>query len=335
MTHTFHGNRVTLHTGTEFPIFQAPIGLISRADLVAAVSVAGGVGLMETASLPVPQLQEQFDLITERSDRPFGLHLMIPILSARPEQEAAVLDWVLDGRTGFVTTGYGDPTRYLPRIKDAGAVTYHLTDSLEEALRAQDAGVDGIVLGGAEKGGGHRPDGLHTFALLQMARRRFDVPIVATGGIADGYGMAAAFALGAEGVWMGTRFIASAECPWHENYKASIVDTDEVVGIDMGLPFIPAMRAVRNDFSDAVALGAAGHKRNPYAGDAMKLFYEGRTDLALVGCGESAVLIERVKSAGEIVRDTVEEFWGEMDRLAAMAAATAPRHRAPDAVEPM
>jgi enoyl-[acyl-carrier protein] reductase II len=327
MTHSFAGNRVTQHTGTASPIFQAPIGLISRADLVAAVSSAGGVGLLETASLPVPQLQEQFDIVRERSDQPFGLHLMIPILTSRPDHEREALDWVLDGRTRLVTTGYGDPTKYLARIRDAGAVTYHLTDSLDEAQRAQDAGVDGIVLGGAEKGGGHRPDGLHTFALLQLARKRLDIPVVATGGIADGFGMAAAFALGAEGVWMGTRFIASAECPWHDNYKQSISDSDEVLNIDMGLPIIPAMRAVRNDFAEAVSRGEAGHKRNPYAGDAMKLFSEGRTDLALVGCGESAVLIDRVKSASEIVRDTVDEFWSEIDRLAAMA------HAVPDQPE--
>ncbi|OAI44205.1 hypothetical protein AYO38_09985 [bacterium SCGC AG-212-C10] len=313
--HSFQGNRVLAHTGTQFPIFQAPIGLISRSALVGAVSAAGGVGLMETSSMPLPQMQEEFDLIKEKSPHPFGLHLMIPSLASRPEREQAVLDWVLDGRTKFVTTGYGDPTRYIRRLKDAGVITYHLTDSLDEAERAQEAGVDGIVLGGAEKGGGHSPQSLHTFALLQKARKLLDVPIVATGGIVDGYGMAAAFALGAEGVWMGTRFIASAECPWHDNYKQQIVEANEVVAIDIGMPLIPSMRAVRNEFADAVFRGEAGHKRNPYAGDAMKLFYEGRTDLALVGCGESGVLIDRVKSAGEIVRDTVDEFWSVLEGL--------------------
>src|SRR5580765_4267943 len=97
--YSFEGNRVVRHTGTEFPIFQAPIGLISRADLVGAVSAAGGVGLMETASLTMPQMQEQFDLIRARSNRPFGLHLMIPALAHKPEREQHVLDWVLDGRT--------------------------------------------------------------------------------------------------------------------------------------------------------------------------------------------------------------------------------------------
>jgi enoyl-[acyl-carrier protein] reductase II len=316
--YSFEGNRVVRHTGTEFPIFQAPIGLISRAELVGAVSAAGGVGLMETASLAMPQMQEQFDLIRAHSNRPFGLHLMIPVLAHRPEREKEVLDWVLDGRTHFVTTGYGDPTRYIARLKDAGVVTYHQTDSLDEALRAQDAGVDGIVLGGAEKGGGHSRDQLHTFALLQKARRRIDVPIVATGGIADGYGMAAAFALGAEGVWMGTRFIASTECPWHDNYKQAIVEAQEVISIDMHLPIIPSMRAVRNEFAEAVARGEAGHKKNPYAGEAMKLFYEGRTDLALVGCGESAVLIDQVKPAAQIIQETVREFWSEIERLSAL-----------------
>lgn len=316
--YSFEDNRVVRHTGTEFPIFQAPIGLISRADLVGAVSAAGGVGLMETASLTMPEMQQQFDLIRARSNRPFGLHLMIPVLASRPEREKDVLNWVLDGRTHFVTTGYGDPTRYITRLKDAGVITYHQTDSLDEAQRAQDAGVDGIVLGGAEKGGGHSPDHLHTFALLQKARRCIDVPIVATGGIVDGYGMAAAFALGAEGVWMGTRFIASAECPWHDNYKQAIVDAQEVISIDMNLPIIPSMRAVRNEFAESVARGEAGHKKNPYAGEAMKLFYEGRTDLALVGCGESAVLIDQVKPAAQIIQETVNEFWIEIERLSAL-----------------
>src|SRR5476651_802425 len=95
--YSFEGNRVTRHTGTEFPVFQAPIGLISRADLVAAVSAAGGVGLMETASLPMAEMQAQFDLVRARTNRPFGLHLMIPFLASKPEREKAVLDWVLDG----------------------------------------------------------------------------------------------------------------------------------------------------------------------------------------------------------------------------------------------
>ncbi len=317
-TPSFQGNRVVQHTGARYPIFQAPIGLISRAPLVGAVAEAGGVGLMETASLPIPELQDEFDLIRARTPNPFGLHLMIPILAARPETERQVLDWALDGKVHFVTTGYGDPTRYIKRLKDAGVLTYHATDSLDEALRAQDAGVDGVVLAGAEKGGGHQPDSFHTFALLQKARRCIEIPIVASGGITDGYGMAGAFALGAEGVWMGTRFIASQECPWHENYKQEIVDAERVIAIDMNLPVIPSMRAVRNAFAEAVSRGDAGHKRNPYAGSAMKLFYEGNTDLALVGCGESAVLIDRVMTAGEIIEETVQEFWGEIERLAAL-----------------
>ncbi|MCC7366244.1 MAG: nitronate monooxygenase [Dehalococcoidia bacterium] len=315
---SFEGNRVIQHTGTEFPIFQAPIGLISRAPLVGAVAEAGGVGLLETASLPIPQLQEQYEELRGRTDKPFGIHLMVGTLSRMPDRADAVLDWALDGKTRFVTTGYGDPTRFIQRIKDAGVVTYHLTDSIDEALRAQDAGVDGVVLGGAEKGGGHRADALHTFALLQKARKQLHVPIVASGGIVDGIGMAAAFALGAEGIWMGTRFIASAECPWSPEYKQEIVDCNAVISIDLNFPVIPSMRAVRNQFSEAVSRGEAGDRNKMYAGEPLKLFYEGRTDLALAGCGESGVLIDEVKSAGQIVRDTVDEFWTEIERLSGL-----------------
>lgn len=244
-----------------------------------------------------------------RSKRPFGLHLLIPALASKPDREKKVLDWVLDGRTRFVTTGYGDPTRYIGRLKDAGVVTYHLTDSLDEALRTEDAGVDGIVLGGAETRAVATAATDCTFSLC--CRRR-------AGGIVDGHGMAAAFALGAEGVWMGARFITSLECPRHDNYKQAIVDAEQVIAIDMGLALIPQMRAVRNPFAEVVDRGEAGHKNNPYAGEAMKLFYEGRTDLALVGCGETAVLIDEVKPASEIVKDTVREFWEEIDRLSGL-----------------
>ena len=317
--HSFAGNRVVGHTGAPFPIFQAPIGLISRGDLVGAVSGAGGVGLMETMFLPIPDMQAQFDLVRARSNHPFGLHFLVGFLSSQPEREKAVLDWALDGKTKFITTGYGDPARYIRRIKDAGMTTYHMTDTLEEALRAEDAGVDGVVLGGAEKGGGNGRDHLHTFALLQKARTRIGVPIVAAGGIADGHGMAAAFALGAEGVMMGTRFIASQECPWHDNYKQAIVEAEQVIGITSVSGF-NSMRAVRNAFSEGVERGELGDKTKPYAGDARAMFYEGRTDVAIVGCGETAVLIDEIKPAAEIVTDTVREFWGEIDRLANLRA---------------
>jgi enoyl-[acyl-carrier protein] reductase II len=321
--HSFQGNRVTRDTGTEFPIFQAPIGLISRGDLVGAVSAAGGVGLMETMLMPVPEMQQEFDKVRARSNRPFGVHFLVNFLAGNPDREKAVLDWALDGKTSLITSGYGD-TRYTKRIQGAGAKNYHMADTIEDALRAEDAGVDGVVLGGGEKGGGHRPNQLHSFALLQAARKRLSVPIVASGGIVDGRGMAAAFVLGAEGIWMGTRFIAAAETPWHDNYKQAIVDAEHVVSVDYegrNALNIPSMRAVRTPFAEAVLRGEAGDRSKPYAGEPLKNFYEGRTDLALVGAGESAVLIDAVKPAAEIVQDTVREFWEEIDRLAALRTA--------------
>ena len=156
---------------------------------------------------------------------------------------------------------------------------------------------------------------LHTFALLQKARRRLALPIVATGGIADGHGMAAAFAF-AEGVMMGTRFIASKECPWHDNYKQAIVEAEHVISINTSAVLIStSMRAVRTPYAEAVARGEAGQNQGAYSGDARAMFYEGRTDVALIGCGESAVLIDEVKPAGEIVTNTVPRGLGEIERL--------------------
>lgn len=189
--------------------------------------------------------------------------------------------------------------------------------SLEQALRVEDAGVDGLILEGAESGGIRGETILQIFSLLQQVRRRVDLPIVAAGGIVDGNGMAGAFALGAEGVMMGTRFISCAESPVHDNWKQAIVDCDTTLRINIGKPGI-AIRVVRNDFSDSVARGDLQPNGNPYAGPFLELFKNGRVDLAMVGAGESASLVRSIQPAAEIVAETVTVFWREMERLAGL-----------------
>jgi enoyl-[acyl-carrier protein] reductase II len=314
--YSFEGNRVVRDTGSDYPIFNAPIGYFARGALAGAVSAAGGMGLMETSSQPLEGVQAEFDLVRARTNRPVGLQMFLRVLK-QTERLDAVLDWALDGRTRFMASCVGDPGPLMGRIHDAGVKIYHQVGSLSQALKAEDSGVDGLILEGAESGGIRGERDLQIFSLLQQVRARTELPIVAAGGIVDGHGMAGAFALGAEGVMMGTRLITCAESPVHENWKQAVADADATLRLNIGKPGI-AMRVVANAYSEQVARGEIAMEGNPYAGPFMELFRNGRTDLAMVGAGESAVLVDAVKPAAQIIDETVSGFWSQMERLAAL-----------------
>jgi len=211
----------------------------------------------------------------------------------------------------------GNPSRIMPRVKDAGVKLYHQVGSVEEAMKAVYAGVDGLIVEGAEAGGLRPTTALHIFSLLQQVRSRVDVPIVAAGGIVDGVGMAGAFALGAEGVVMGTRFMSAAESPVHQNWKDAVAACDVTLSVDPGIPKM-RMRVVRNELSESVARGELDPKGNPYAGPFMEAFKHGRLDVAMVGAGESASLIDAVRPVADIIDETVDGFWREIERLASL-----------------
>ena len=215
-------NRVLAHTGVKYPIVQAPMGWIARSQLASAVSNAGGLGIIETSSGEVDACMGEIARMRELTDKPFGVNL--PLLFIR---EPRVVDLVAASGVKFVTTSAGSPAKLLPTLKAAGLMVYHVVPNLTSALKAVDAGVDGLIVEGGEGGGFKNPDDVCTLVLLQAVRERTDVPIIAAGGICDGRGMAAAFALGAEGIQMGTRFVSSAESPVHANYKHAIVDADD------------------------------------------------------------------------------------------------------------
>ena len=314
----FSGNRVVAHTGSAVPVIQAPMAWIARANLVSAVSAAGALGILETSSGDIDAVTREYALIRERTDKPFGINLAIKFLKDRPDVEQRVLDWALDGRVRFVTTSAGDPRRYVERIRDAGVAVYHAVPSLEGALKAEDAGVDGLIVEGGESGGVRGIDPVHSFALLQAVRERTSLPIVAAGGIVDGRGMAAAFALGAEGVAMGTRFVASAESPVHANYKQAIIDASPSGTVAVPGGGRAMWHVLRTELTDAILAGTA---QPPNPGKALQALYiDGQVSEALGSAGESAGLIHAVKPVAQIVDDTVAGFWREIERLAAMLA---------------
>ena len=184
-------NRVLAHTGVRFPIIQAPMGWIARSQLASAVSLAGGLGIIETSSGETANCQREIQTMLD-SGLPFGVNLPIRFL-----KDEAMLRYVCESGIRFVTTSAGSPAKFMAPLKAAGITVYHAVPTLDAALKSVDAGVDGLVVEGSEGGGFKNPEEVSTLVLLQAIREKTDIPMVAAGGIVDGRGMAAAFALGA------------------------------------------------------------------------------------------------------------------------------------------
>ena len=318
----FEGNRVTAHTRSRYPIFQSPMTWIARAPLVSAVSKAGAMGLLENSIRDLGVTRREFADIRAATNAPFGVNLPIRYLQMDPKEEDAIIDWLLGQGIHFATTSAGDPTRYTKRLKDAGVTVYHATATLRGAIKAVDAGVDGLIVEGAESAGIRNPEEVHTFALLQAVREAVDVPIVAAGGIVDGRGMAAAFALGAEGVTMGTRFVASFESPVHANYKQAIVDAPITGTIMTDNPPRARSRGLKTPYSVAVAAGT--RERALRSSTIDMLYVQGDVENTSGAAGESAGLIHEIKPVQQIVDETIKGFWREIDRLARLRPGTTP-----------
>jgi enoyl-[acyl-carrier protein] reductase II len=312
----FEGNRVIAHTRSRYPIFQSPMTWIARAPLVSAVSAAGAMGLLESSARDLTMTTREFNAIRAATNQPFGVNLPVRFLQVDPKEETAIIDWLIAQGIHFATTSAGDPGRYVRRLKDAGVTVYHATANLRGALKAVDAGVDGLIVEGAESAGLRNPDEIHSFALLQAVREKVDVPIVAAGSIVDGRGMAAAFALGAEGVTMGTRFVASLESPVHQNYKTAIVNAPITGTIMTDNPPRARSRGLRTPYAEAVAAGQ--RELHPPMSTLEMLYINGDVENTSGSAGESAGLIHEVKSVRQIVDDTITGFWRELDRLAAL-----------------
>ena len=199
-------NRVTEMLGVEIPIIQAPMGWIARSRLASAVSNTGAMGIIETSSGELDQIREEIRTMRRLTDKPFGVNIAQAFV-----RDPGIVNFVIDQGIKFVTTSAGNPERYTEQLKSADLTVFHVVPSLSAALKAVDCGVDGLVVEGGEGGGFKNPREVATMVLLPLVRSRVDVPIIAAGGFVDGATMAAAFALGAEGIQMGTRMMSSAE----------------------------------------------------------------------------------------------------------------------------
>jgi enoyl-[acyl-carrier protein] reductase II len=294
-------NRFLAHTGVQFPIVQAPMGWIARAQLASAVSNAGALGIIETSSGETEQCIAEVRKMADLTDKPFGMNL--PLLFLR---DSKMVDFVCEAPVTFVSTSAGSPAKLIGPLKAAGKIVYHVVPTLAAALKAVEAGVDGLIVEGGEGGGFKNPDDVSTLVLLQAVREKTDVPLIAAGGICDGRGMAAAFALGAEAVQMGTRFVSSAESPVHANYKQAIVDATDTGTVMLNRKSTPCVRALKTATSSAIY--EAGVMDRAIFKTVRDLYFGGDMEASVGLAGQTSGLIHEVLPVAEIVRRTVDGF---------------------------
>jgi enoyl-[acyl-carrier protein] reductase II len=289
------------------------MGWIARSPLASAVSRAGGLGIIETSSGETENCQREIRAMVD-SGLPFGVNLPIRFL-----KDEAMLRFVCEVGIRFVTTSAGSPAKFIAPLKAAGIVVYHAVPTVELALKCVEAGVDGLVVEGGEGGGFKNPEEVSTLVLLQAVREKVNVPLIAAGGIVDGRGMAAAFALGAEGIQMGTRFVASLESPVHAHYKEAIVGAATTGTWMLNTKASPCIRALKTDFTQTIhEAGLMGPES--FLG-IQKVYFGGDMNAAPALAGQSAGLIHQVSSVQDIISQTVAQFQAISQRMGAMAQA--------------
>lgn len=316
--------RVAELLGIEQPIIQGAMAWIADARLAAAVSNAGGLGIIACGSAPLSWVREQVELARTLTDKPFGVNIML--MNPEAPQLAELL---AELRVPVITTGAGNPGNYIDRWKEAGAKVVPVVASSALAKRMERCGADAVIAEGCEAGG-HIGE-LTTMALTPAVCDAVSIPVIAAGGVADGRGLVAAFALGAEAVQIGTRFLTAYECGIHEAYKQKVLaakDSDTIVtGRDNGHP----VRQLKNKFSrgirkmEADTQVSADEVEAALAGSLHRAV-EGDVDNGSLMSGQVACLIGDEKSAQEIVDDLMREAlaWSKSD-LQAMADANAGR----------
>ena len=294
-------NRITQILKSKYPIIQAPMGWIARSQLASAVSNAGGFGVIETSSGETEMCKAEIRAMADLTDKPFGVNLPILFL-----QDESMINLVIEENIKFVTTSAGDPAKYIHILKDAGITVFHAVPSLAGALKAVKAGVDGLVVEGTEGGGFKSPEEVGLYVLLQSIRKHTDIPMIAAGGIVDGIGMAAAFAAGAEGIQMGTRFVSSQESPVHDNFKQAILNSDEQGTYILNKKSKPCIRALKTEFTKKIYDEGLMDMSSMIG--IKDLYFNGDMNAAPALAGQSIGLINEIKSVDTIIAETINQF---------------------------
>lgn len=286
--------------GIKYPIIQGGMAWVATAELAAAVSNGGGLGLIAAGGAPADVVREQIKKARELTDKPFGVNVML--MSPFADE---VMQVVIEEKPAVVATGAGNPAKYIPALKEAGIKVLPVIPSVALAKKMEKSGADAIIAEGTEAGG-HIGE-LTTMVLIPQVVDAVSVPVIAAGGIADSRGAVAAFALGADGIQVGTRFICSTECIAHDNYKQAVLkakDRDAVVtGRSTGAP----VRALKNkltreyerlekegaSFDEIEQLGVGGLRR---------AFAEGDVETGSLMAGQSAAMVNEIEPCADIIK---------------------------------
>mgnify|MGYP002571340802 CR=1 FL=1 len=315
--------RVSRLLGTKYPVIQGGMAWVAEYHLAAAVSNAGGLGIIGAASAPPEVVREQIREVKARTDRPFGVNVML--LNPNAPEVAKI---VIEEKVPVVTTGAGSPAKFMEAWKQAGVVVIPVVASVAMAKMMERAGADAVIAEGMESGG--HIGAQTTMTLVPQVVDAVTIPVIAAGGIADGRGIAAAFMLGAEGVQVGTRFLTVDECTIADAYKERVIaakDADTIVtGRGSGHP----VRCLKNKFARTVRklegdVAANGDELEAMYVGSLKRAVEGDVDNGTMMAGQSAALVRERATAAEAIASLVaeaEELGGlGLEALAARNAA--------------
>ena len=290
----------------KYPILQGGMAWIADSSLAAAVSNAGGLGIIAGANAPVEHVRNEIRKTKELTDKPFGVNIML--LSDNAEELAKV---VCEEGVKVVTTGAGNPGKYIEMWKQYGIKVIPVVASVALAKRMERSGVDAVIAEGCESGG--HVGKLTTMALVPQVVDAVSIPVIAAGGIGDGRGVAAAFALGAEGIQVGTRFLVANECTVHQNYKNSILKAKDidttVTGRSTGHPVQVIKNKLARQFEILEKDNAPAEKLEELGRGALpKAARDGDVDMGSVMSGQIAGLINKEQSCSEIIEEMFNEF---------------------------
>ena len=301
--------RITELLGIKYPIIQGGMAWVAESTLAAAVSNAGGAGLIAGGAAPIDYLREQIRRAKSLTDKPFGVNIML--MSPNAEDLAQL---IIDENVKLVTTGAGNPGKFMDAWKTAGIKVIPVIPSVALAKRMERAGADAVIAEGTESGG-HIGE-ITTMCLVPQVVDALEIPVIAAGGIADGRGIAASFMLGAEGVQVGTAFLASEECQIHENYKKLVVDAKDTDSIVTGRFTGHPCRGVKTRFAKKLLTferegGSPEEFEEITLGSLRKAAVDGNIDEGSFLCGAIAGMVNEIKPC----KDIVETMFTQAEKL--------------------
>ncbi|SEP44730.1 nitronate monooxygenase [Propionispora vibrioides] len=299
-------NTITALLGIKYPIIQGGMAWVSEHRLAAAVSNAGGAGIIATGGRDAAWVREQIRLAKTLTDKAFGVNVQL----MAPNKEE-IIDIVCEEKVAFVTLGAGNPVPFFEKLKQAGVKIIPVVPNVKLALRVQEKGADAIVIEGMEAGG--HIGVLTTMALMTQVLPLVKLPAIVAGGFADGRGLATALLMGAAGVQMGTRFLVSEECAVHANVKQKLIDAIDTDTVVTGLTMGHAVRGVKNPFTDkflALEYGGGASKEELEklaAGTNRKAAIDGDVVNGMVQAGQSLLPLKKVEPVKTIIEDIVTQ----------------------------